>query len=198
MGLAAHRGLLVVPAVLVATLATGCGGGGSSGSSSAGGTDGSAASPASGSSTPAPSVSSPSSAASGAPSTYRVGAKGRGSATTLRIDKVQDPADASAPWGAPVLTSTHYVALDVTVTVSGAGAGAVNGSCFSAKDSKGKVRKVEGGMTTKGAHALDGLPADGSPVSGQLVFEVPDGATLATLTSTCDGPHNTNATVALQ
>lgn len=105
---------------------------------------------------------------------------------TLQVDKIIDPAKASAPWGGGAGTNTHNVAFNVTLRANNPdGGGAVNASCFSAKDSDGAKAELAAGMRTKGAHPIEGMMDQASEVSGQVVFEVRDGARLAELVSSC-------------
>lgn len=118
---------------------------------------------------------------------------------TLQVDKIIDPARASTPWGGEGTTSenTHHVAVDVTLRAKNPkGSGAVNGSCFSAKDSNEAKAERTPARTKKGK-PIEGLMNPGSDVSGEVVFEVRDGARLAELTSSCGAEGKDSVTATL-
>lgn len=162
---------LTISALLVA-VASGCGSDGGSTTETATTQESAAA-------------SSPEAAADGVSGEYRTGVEASGTSTTMKVDEITDPAEASAPWGHPGLDGTHFVAVELTMTATQGKGGAIAPTCFSATDSEGEEAKSFIGATTEGATAMGGMLGVNAPVSGQLVYEVKDGRMLKTITSTC-------------
>lgn len=170
----------VAVAVVLALLLAGCGGGGDGQTTATGTTQERASSTAQASETPAG---------------YRTGASGSGETTTITVNDVIDPAQVSAPWGAAPLSGARYVVADLTLTADSGNGFAVAGSCITGTDSEGDDTTVWMQMTTEGGTPLGGLLDAGTPMTGQIAFEVPDGRTLRTITTSCGDPEQDAITV---
>lgn len=156
-------------------------------------------SPAGGTTTTSESSSSSAetSAASATSQAIKTPISAKGKTYEVTVTKVIDPAHASAPWGGEA--DQHFVALELSMrqTDPNVAGGAVNGSCFTAKDSDGNPAKISAGYVTKGATAIEGIMAGKTPVTGELVVEVPQGKHLKSVTAKCDARSQDKVVVTL-
>ena len=135
----------------------------------------------------------------GGPVDYVTPVDGVATTYAVTVDEVTDPAPPPENYLTQPPEDSRLVGVEVTVTATpqAQSAVALASTCFTGHDSAGAEAQRLDGFTSQGEQQLNGMLTQDSSLSGQILFRVPDGETLSTLSARCDATGSDETVIEL-